>query len=297
MARKSVQELARAAWSLAKQQHWVITRRQLLDLGYTREAIDVRLEDGRLHRVFAGVYAVGRPHLTREGYFMAAVLACGPGAALSHFSAAELYGILKRRPGPVHVSVPYARAPRIPGIKAHRRVALDVRVQNGIPTTSPICTLIDLAQGLDEPRLERAINEAVNRDLVELDNLRASARGRASAIARLLDRAAYVVTDTRLEQRFLRIVRRTGLPLPQTQRRLAGGRVDFYWPGLGLVVEADSLRFHRTPAQQAADVLRDQKHAAAELTPLRFTHWQITFDPDHVAAVLTAVARRLAVAA
>src|SRR4051812_29624666 len=76
-----------------------------------------RLEDGRLHPVFAGVYAVGRPHLTRTGYLMAAVLACGPGAALSHFSAAELYRIVKRHPGPVHVSVPYARAPNTPGIE------------------------------------------------------------------------------------------------------------------------------------------------------------------------------------
>jgi very-short-patch-repair endonuclease len=90
----------------------------------------------------------------------------------------------------------------------------------------------------------------------------------------------------------LRIARRAGLPRPQTQRRLAGGRVDFYWPRLGLIVEADSLRFHRTPAQQRADRLRDQKNAAAGLITLRFTHWQIFFDPDHVSAILVAVSRR-----
>jgi very-short-patch-repair endonuclease len=130
-----------------------------------------------------------------------------------------------------------------------------------------------------------------------LDELHAAARGRSGAIVRLLDRDLYVVTDTRLEQALLRIVRKAGLPLPQTQRRLPGGRVDFYWPELGLVVEADSLRFHRTPAQQARDLMRDQKHAAAELFPLRFSHWQIMFDPDYVAAILTAVIRRLSVAA
>src|SRR3954452_14691768 len=123
MARKNLQ-----AWELAKQQHWVLTRQQLLEIGFTSEAIDVRVEDARLHRVFAGVYAAGRPHLTREGYLMAAVLACGPGAALSHFSAAELFAILKRRPGLVHVTVPYARAPSTRGIKVHRRMAFDVRI-------------------------------------------------------------------------------------------------------------------------------------------------------------------------
>src|SRR3982751_3181751 len=106
MARKNAH-----AWSLAERQHWVVTREQLLGIGYTSEAIDVRLEDARLHRVFAGVYAAGRPQLSREGYLMAAVLACGPGAALSHFSGAENYEILRRRSGPAHVSVPYERAP------------------------------------------------------------------------------------------------------------------------------------------------------------------------------------------
>jgi very-short-patch-repair endonuclease len=84
------------------------------------------------------------------------------------------------------------------------------------------------------------------------------------------------------------------LPLPITQRQLQGGRVDFYWPQLGLVVEADSLRYHRTPAQQRADRLRDQKHAATGLTSLRFTHWQIFYEAEHVELTLAAVARRLA---
>src|SRR3954451_8195596 len=150
MAWKSLQEMAREAWELAKSQHWVITRPQLLAIGYTARAVEMRLEDGRLHPVFAGFYAVGRPHLTRTGYLMAAVLACGPGAALSHFSAAELYRIVKRHPGPVHVSVPYARAPNTPGIEVHRRQTIDVRIHDGIRVTTPICTVIDIARGLDD---------------------------------------------------------------------------------------------------------------------------------------------------
>src|SRR3954464_11027139 len=108
----------------------------------------------------------------------------------------------------------------------------------------------------------------------------------ARRVVALLDRDPYVVTDTRLEQRFLRIARRAGLPRPETQRHLDGGRVDFYWPALDLIVEADSLRFHRTPAQQREDRLRDQTHFKAEIRTLRFTHWQIWHEPDHVESVL-----------
>jgi very-short-patch-repair endonuclease len=280
------QNAQRRAWEIARAQNWVITRRQLLGIGFTPREIDIRLGE-RLHPVTAGVFAVGRPHLTREGAFMAAVLACGRGAALSHHSAAELYEIRRRRPGPIEVSV-LATHPRRAGIKVHRRKSFDVRIHKGIPTTSPICTVIDIAPLLGEAQLERAINEAVNLDLIELDELRAAARGRSRAIVRLLDRDTFVVTDSALEQRFMRIVRRTGLPLPQTQRRLEGGRVDFYWPALDLIVETDSLRFHRTPFQQRNDLLRDQTHFKAETRTLRFSHWQIWHEPDHVETILRA---------
>jgi len=109
----------------------------------------------------------------------------------------------------------------------------------------------------------------------------------------LLDRRTFVLTDSELERRFLPIALAAGLPVPQTGRRVNGFKVDFYWPDLGLVVETDGLRYHRTPAQQARDRLRDQAHTAAGLTCLRFTHAQVRFDPDHVRATLTAVTRRL----
>lgn len=96
-----------------------------------------------------------------------------------------------------------------------------------------------------------------------------------------------------LERRFLHLVRRAGLPLPETGVMLNGFKVDFHWPELGLVVETDGLRYHRTPAQQARDRERDQAHTAAGLTPLRFTHAQVARDPDGVARTLIAVAERL----
>jgi very-short-patch-repair endonuclease len=292
-------ETSRAAWALARRQHWVATRQQLLDLGLSARAIEHRMLKGRLHPIHTGVYVVGRPELTRDGHFHAAVLACGEDAALSDRSAAEHWAIVPGRAGPIHVTVPRHRTRRHPGIAVHRRREFATTRHRGVPVTTPVVTLVDLAQELDEMQLERAVNEAVNQDLTDPERLRESAAGLrrrqgARRVLALLDRDTYVVTDSRLEQRFLRIVRRAGLPLPITQRQLQGGRVDFYWPQLGLIVEADSLRYHRTPAQQRADRLRDQKHAAAGLTSLRFTHWQIFFEAQHVEATLAAVARRLA---
>ena len=104
---------------------------------------------------------------------------------------------------------------------------------------------------------------------------------------------AFRLTDSELERYFLPIVRRAGLPLPLTGQRVNGYDVDFFWPGLGLVVETDGRRYHRTPAQPAADRRRDQAHAAAGLTPLRFTHHQVRFEPGHVKRTLIAVVRRL----
>ena len=99
-----------------------------------------------------------------------------------------------------------------------------------------------------------------------------------------LDRRTFTLTDSELERRFLPLARQAGLPRPQTGRCVNGYRVDFYWPDLGLVVETDGLRYHRTPAQQARDRRRDQAHAAAGLTALRFTHAQVTGEPEHVVA-------------
>lgn len=111
----------------------------------------------------------------------------------------------------------------------------------------------------------------------------------------LLGARAFRLTDSELERRFLRLVRRVNLPVPQTGARLNGFKVDFYWPELGLVVETDGLRYHRTPAQQARDRERDQAHTAAGLTQLRFTHAQVFRDPVRVGQTLRAVVRRLEV--
>lgn len=108
-----------------------------------------------------------------------------------------------------------------------------------------------------------------------------------------LDRATFTLTDSELERRFLPIARRAGLPTPQTRRHVNGYRVDFFWPELGLVVETDGLRYHRTPTQQARDALRDNAHRAAALVPIRFTHAQVRYDPGYVERILVGVTRHL----
>jgi hypothetical protein len=227
----------------------VITRRQLIALGFTPQAIKERVAKGRLHPVWRGVYAVGRRELTNEGLLMAAVLACGDGAVLSHESAAWVWGIVKARGQVIEVSVPGDRNPRRAGIRVHRRVAPKQTRHHGIPITSPTQTLIDLAPRLDATRLERAVNEAVNRDLVDPDRLGEAVKDTPGRLRTILDRDTFTLTDS-VEQLFLPIARAAGLPKPLTQVHVNGFRVDFYWPELDIVVEADSLRFHRTPAQQ-----------------------------------------------
>jgi Transcriptional regulator, AbiEi antitoxin/Protein of unknown function (DUF559) len=301
MAHQLPQSVLAAFWALVRRQHGVISRAQLLGLGFTAEAIKWRVARGRLHPVRRGVYAVGRPQLTRKGEFMAAVLCCGSKAVLSHFSAAELWGVVEKPRAVIEVSVPLSKDPSGRGLLVHRRSVLrpaDITEEDGIRTTTAMATLIDIAARLAPRALEAAVNEGDKRDLFTPASLRThleSARPRrgVAPLRKLLDRHTFLLTDSELERRFIPIVRRAGLPPPVTRERVNGFRVDFFWRELGLVVETDGLRYHRTPTQQARDRLRDQTHTAAGLTPLRFTHAQIRYEATYVEATLRAVAKRL----
>jgi very-short-patch-repair endonuclease len=246
------------------------------------------------------VYVLGPPQLDRLDEVMADVLTCGPRAVASHLTAA---GVLGLRPLPlaVDVSVPAAVRMRPPGVRVHRRRILRAeglgRCQD-IPVTSPIQTLIDIATRVGRDSLEAAINEADKLDLVDPETLREATDGHkghpgVARLRKILDRRTFTMTDTELERRFLPIARAVGLPKPLTQRWINGFKVDFWWPELGLVVETDGLRYHRTPAEQAADRIRDQTHSAAGFTPLRFTRAQVRYEPAYVQAVLERVAARL----
>ena len=175
MGCKIVQPSPPGLWELINSQHGVVARGQLLDLGFSSRAIQHRVDSGRLHRVWSGVYAVGRPQLSRHGRWMAAVLSCGLGAVLSHRSASALWQIRAGEPSVVEVSVPARVRRRRPGITVRRRAALgDAHVVrcHGIPVTTPACTLVDLAGCLPRDEVEAAISPADKRDLTDPEALR-----------------------------------------------------------------------------------------------------------------------------
>ena len=287
-------------WRLTSQQHGVVARSQLLDLGFSSDAIAHRLRIGRLHSLWRGVYAVGRPDVSERGRLMGAVLKCGPAALVSHRSAASVWGLSHRREG-IDVVVPYCE-PRHPrGIRVHRRLDLGEehrRWIDGLPVTDPVSTLVDVACGSSEAVLGRMIREADRLDLVDPVSLRAALdschrRPGVGRLRSLLDSETFSLADSELEQRFLHLVHAAGLPMPETQAWVNGFRVDFYWPELGLVVETDGLRYHRTASQQRTDRLRDQAHTVAGLTHLRFTAAQIRHEPQRAMKTLASVVSRL----
>ena len=162
--------------------------------------------------------------------------------------------------------------------------------------TDLVSTFVDLSSCVSEGQTERAINEADRLDLIDPETLRREVeslppRPGLALLRKLLDAGTF--TDSGLEWRFLSLVRMAGLPKPETQAWVNGYRVDFYWPELGLVVETDGWRYHRTPAQQASDRRRDQIHTAAGLTTLRFPESQIRYESGTVTSTLATVANAL----
>lgn len=283
-----------AAWALARRQHGVLTRQDLLSLGFGPEAIKHRLRTGRLHAVGRGLYAVGRRELTREGRWIAAVRAAGPDAVLSHRSAAALWGIGTEVEGRIDVTLLRTGAVRRPGIRSRSRPGLpasDLTERDGIPVTAPVRTLIDIAMELTPTRLERAVNEADKHELVDPDALRVALEDHCGerGVRRLrlvLDKHTFRLSDTDLELLFRPIAAAAGLPVPLTKHWVNDFEVDFFWPHLGLVVETDGWRYHRTPAAQTRDARRFQAHTASGFTPLRFSHWQIKYEAAYVRRIL-----------
>lgn len=260
---------------LAARQHGVVTGRQLRDAGLSPDAIKRRVAIGRLHRVFRAVYAVGHAGLGKEASWMAAVLACGRGAVLSHRSAAELWALLKPSGGLVHVSVPTPGGRRSrPGLRVHRASSLTARqttARNGIPVTTPARTLGDLRAELPPWELRQAIREAAFRRLV-VDDREGDVEG----------------TRSELELRFLRLCRRQRLPEPEVNARVGRFAVDFLWREQRLVVETDGYRAHRGRQAFEDDRERDNELVARGYQVLRFTRRKVVEDPSGVLALLRA---------
>lgn len=226
---------------------------------------------------------------------MAAVLAGGEGAALSHGSAAALWEIGTERGGRIEICVLRRCELRRPGMKIRGRPSMsaqDIVVRDDIPVTSPARTLVDQATVLTPIALERAVNDADKRDLIDPETLRhelASFSGEPGVrpLRLLLDALSFRLSDSDLEIYFRRIVSGSHLPIPLSKQRVNHFEVDFFWPELGLVVETDGLRYHRTPSTQIRDARRDRAHVMAGMTPLRFSHYEIRYEPWRVKRALT----------
>lgn len=293
----SAQSRSAAAWRLANRQHGVVAHAQLVDLGFSRKAIQHRLGNGRLHPLMRGIYAVGRREVELRGRWMAAVLAGGPEALLSHRSAAALWGVRRWDGGEIEIVVPPSRSRRRQrGVRVYgrrRHDAPEPREIAGIPVTHPVAVLVDLATCLPIGQLEAAINEADHLDLVDPERLLAALdtlprRAGGGELRKVLQGPVITLAATQLERRFLPLAHEAGLPPPQTQRWMGGHRVDFYWPHLDLVVETDSLRYHRTAFKQSEGRTPRQRpyacrtrHPAVHAWADPARTWIRTDDPRH----------------
>jgi very-short-patch-repair endonuclease len=254
---------------LAGRQWGVISVAQLHALGVGRGAIEHGERTGRLRRLYRGVYAVGHAALRVEGRWMAAVLACGPGAVLSHNSAAALWGIRPTAASRIHVSAPRGRHGR-KGIALHRPRTLpphDVTEKDGIPATTPTRTLRDLQPLLPLTDFERAA-------------ARAERAGLAAAAA-----VEPKLTESEAERLLLEHLRRAGLPEPEVNVWLPDVgeiKVDFLWRAERLIVEIDGFETHGTRAAFEADRARDQALTLAGYRVLRFTWRQLDTAADTI---------------
>jgi very-short-patch-repair endonuclease len=270
-------------------EHGVLNTAQLLACGLTSQAIAYRVAIGRLHPMHRGVYAVGHPNPTREGWLLAAVKACGAGAALCLWSSAALQNIITWEDRYADVLVLGESVPRHPRINGHRTSYLpreQVTTVRGIPTTTAERTLLDLAGVLPEHRLKRAVRQAqflklaTVRSLVETLHGPGPARGRKK-LAQLLATGA-APTQSVLEDVVLDLILRAGFvhPLVNEPLFIAGRRIvpDFLWPAERLVIEADGPH-HDDPFERAADRERQRLLEAQGYRVIRVTWAQAVAYP------------------
>jgi len=260
----------RAVARLARGQHGLVTTAGLRSCGIGKGSIEKGVRAGRLHRVHVGVYAVGHDGLTREADWLAAVLACGAGAVLSHRCAATALR-MREAVGPrVDVTTPGGSGRGRPGIELHRArlEPIEMRVHHRIPITSPARTMVDLAHALDDPDdVHWTVRQMQYRKLFDRLELELANRRRPSRVLSEILRDL-APTGSPLEVSFLRkVIRRYGLPMPLCQAGIEGFHVDFLWPSARLVVEVDGNN-HDQPAMCQADAARDNiLHLAGYLVP------------------------------
>lgn len=289
--------------ALCATQYGLVAYPQLRDLGLSRSAISRRLKRGHLHPIHRGVYAVGHPGIGARARWLAATMAIGAGALLSHLDAAALWRLLPGRAGSIHVTVPADSGCRSrAGIHVHR-ARIDARDRcrrEGIAVTSPERTLIDVASTLPRRRLERAVDEAAflyRLDERKLANALARSGRRPGAAALAVVLADHVPGSTRtrseLEERFLELCDTHGLGRPRVNVIVAGLEVDFLFAAARLIVETDGYASHGRNRSFERDHERDAHLRDAGYEVSRFTYRQVTERADWVAgSVANDLARR-----
>jgi very-short-patch-repair endonuclease len=285
---------------IAGRGHGNVTRGLLLSLGLDANAITYRVRIGRLYRVHRGVYAVGRPPHVPLERAAAAVLACGPGAALSDESALTLWGFAREWPDIPQVTIPADRDRRPAGIDVHRRAGLtraDLRITFGIRATSPARTLLDCAARRSRAgTLTRLVNDALHTPYVTRGQLTdVAARNPGHRGARRLSpfvEQSDGATRSALEDRFLAFCERFGLPRPRVNTQVAGYEADAHFPAHRLVVELDGWEFHNDRTAFESDRDRDADRLAAGLTTVRLTWDRLTAQPAAEAARLRLILDR-----
>jgi very-short-patch-repair endonuclease len=275
---------------IAASQHGLVARGQLLEIGVSADSVDRRLKRGWFRAMHRGVYAVG-PVLAPRAREMAAALACGSGAALSHRSAAGLSRLLPELPdADVAVTVGPGKHPRPVGIHLHRvrrLAATDVTTIDGIPVTTVARTLCDLGT-CDEKILEQALAVALDQAMTSPDELESMLhrhryrRGTARVRALLARDAGPFLTRSEAELRFLDLIRKAELPLPRVNARVENREVDFLWRAERMMVEIDGYAFHKGREQFERDRGRDAKLIAAGYRVMRITWRQLGREPEAI---------------
>jgi very-short-patch-repair endonuclease len=288
--------------ALAARQHGVVATWQLGAIGYTASAVKRRVHAGRLHRVFRGVYVFGADLVTVNGRWMAATLALGPEAVLSHRSAIALWELRPAPTSPIDVTVLAVARRSRRGIRVHNVASLDPRdraVLRGIPVTSVPRTLLDYAAIAGRQQLRLAIEAADRREVFDgrgVEALLARTAGQPGVrrlrkgLAELTGPAPW--TRSELERRFLALIRAAGLPEPHANSIVAGFEVDLHWPWHGLVVELDGYAFHKSRAQFEQDRRRDAALQVAGHPVLRITQRRIEDEPRRLIREVVAMLER-----
>jgi very-short-patch-repair endonuclease len=290
----------RALAELALRQHGVVSASQLREIGYSTSTTFDAVRQGRLHVIHRGVYAVGHTALTWDGRCLAAVLA-RPGSVASHRTAAWIHGLLRYRPGTIHVTARTRQRVKRDFVVPYARLDPDDHlVVDGIPVTSPARTVLDLAADEPRRRLDRLLQRADDNEVLDrrrFEALAARAGGHpgrlkfSAALDAYKPEAATLRSD--LERRFRRLVLATGLPAPQTNVVVEGYELDAYWEAEGFAVELDVYATHGSPLSFEADRERADDLLLAGIEVVRVTDKRLDREPrETIARVAAHLERR-----